>query len=134
VYYYDDQRRLVWHNEKTWPNPTPLEQYIADLYYAGFVISVDTSAIHFREGLAKPALGLYSSFSTESRTKYYTYTHSIDIKSPCTLAPCFMNFKRCPVGEQALKEYGSQDYAPCLGEENELLVTQIREELKKTIL
>ncbi len=131
IYYYNDERKLVWHGEKTWPNPTPLEQYLADLYYAGMVVSVDTSAIHFREGIAKPALGLYTSFTTESRTKYYQHTQSIDLKSPCGYQPCFMNFKRCHVGEQAEKQYGPTPYAPCLGSDNERMVEQVREALKQ---
>lgn len=123
LYYYDEQRRLNGKGEKT-----TIHQYLADLYYADFVISVDTSAIHFREGIGKPALGLYASFSAESRTKYYTETKSIDIKSPCKIQPCFKNMNPCPVmvGQ-------SYDHAPCLGEGNEEMVEQISNALKEML-
>lgn len=130
VFYYDAKRHLIRedkHSPKVWPNPTPLEQYLSDLYYAGFVISVDTSAIHFREGIGKPALGLYSSFTTESRTRDYQFTHSIDIKSDCTLAPCFLNFTKCPVGQKIEQELGPIHWAPCLGRDNEQIIEQVRE-------
>lgn len=104
---------------------TSLKQYLADLYYADFVISVDTSAIHFREGIEKPALGIYSSFSAESRTKYYQFTRSIDVKSPCHIQPCFMNFTQCPVAQKGDK------HAPCLGPDNPEFENQIKNELWK---
>lgn len=134
VYFYDDERRLTWYGEKKWPNPTPLEQYLADLYYAGFVISVDTSAIHFREGIAKPALGLYSSFTTESRTRDYKYTHSIDVKSACSLAPCFINFEKCPVIQSLEKDGMPINHAPCLGSDNELLIEQIKAGMETALI
>lgn len=123
IYFYDIQRRLNGEGEKT-----TIKQYLADLYYADFVISVDTSAIHFREGICKPALGLYSSFSAESRTKYYEFTQSMDIASPCLIRPCFKNMTDCPYAE---KDY---IYPPCLGEHNNQMVEQISNKLKEMIL
>ena len=66
----------------------------------------------FREGLGKPALGIYGAFSTESRTKYYKYTHSIDIKSSCNIQPCFRH-------DGQMCKYVTKDstHAPCLGKE-----------------
>ena len=83
------------------------EQYLNELDRAKFVISVDTSAIHFREGIGKPALGLYGAFSTDSRTKYYKHTKSIDIKSNCNIQPCFLHEKQCP-------KITTEKFAPCL--------------------
>lgn len=78
----------------------PISEYLKSLVAADIVISVDTAAIHFREGIGRKALGLYASFTTESRTKYYIHTHSIDIKSDCELLPCFQHDRkkddRCP--------------------------------------
>lgn len=82
---------------KKWPGPvitnkeSSLRDYLYDLYDAEMVISVDTAAIHFREGVCKPALGLYTAFTAESRTKFYRYTKSINIKSPCEFQPCFLH-------------------------------------------
>lgn len=119
VYWYDEKRKLNGIGPET-----TVQQYFSDLFHADFVISVDTSAIHFREGIGQPALGLYSSFTAESRTKYYTATESIDIKSPCTLQPCFYNQRRCPV------MMDGDGHAPCLGFDNLTFVDQLREKLK----
>ena len=83
------------------------DQYLNQLDRAKFVISVDTSAIHFREGIGKPALGLYGAFSADSRTKYYKFTKSIDIKSNCDIQPCFLHEKQCP-------KITTEKFAPCL--------------------
>lgn len=69
------------------------EQYLNELSRADMVISTDTSAIHFREGIKRQAIGLYGAFTTESRTKYYTHTHCIDIQSPCDKQPCMSHLK-----------------------------------------
>jgi len=71
--------------------PGTLDNFFEELYAAHLVISVDTSAIHFREGIKKPAIGLYNSFTVESRTRYYKYTRSYDIKSDCPAQPCFIH-------------------------------------------
>lgn len=72
-------------------------QYLQQLDKAKFVVSVDTSAIHFREGVGKPALGIYGAFTAKSRTKYYTFTKSIDVSSQCPLQPCFKHSNEiCP--------------------------------------
>ncbi len=85
-------------------------EYLQALDRAKFVISVDTSAIHFREGIRKPALGVYSSFTTDSRTKHYQYTKSIDIKSTCPLQPCFKH-------DDSICPFVKNDFAPCLSTE-----------------
>jgi ADP-heptose:LPS heptosyltransferase len=77
--------KVVMADEQKWT----LTEYLYQLDTADFVISVDTSAIHFREGVGKPALGVYSSFTKESRTKYYIYTLSLDVKGNCPIQPCF---------------------------------------------
>lgn len=120
VYFYDADQCL------NGADKTPIGQYLADLYYADFVLSVDTSAIHFREGIQKPALGLYSSFSAESRTKYYEYTKSIDIAG-CDIAPCFKNLNPCPYAK------AGYTHPPCMGMENELMTEQIVKQLKEML-
>lgn len=122
ICWYDDDRQLVVNGEAV-PGTTSLNQYLADLYYAHFVVSVDTSAIHFREGISKPALGVYSSFSAASRTSGYEFTRSIDISSPCEIQPCFLNFKPCPVSRSWDK------HAPCLGPMNKTFIKQVKTEL-----
>jgi len=103
------------------------EKYLEELSSFEFVISVDTSAIHFREGIGKPALGIYGSFDKESRTKYYQYTKSINIKSPCEIQPCHLrNSVRCP------KAKGNEKSAPCLSPGfNPSFEVQLREALKQ---
>ena len=90
---------------------TNLETYLLDLFDSDMVISVDTGALHFREGIEKPAIGLYNSFTTDSRTKYYQYTKSFDLTSNCELQPCFIHeklkIKHCPMGEAGMYS------APC---------------------
>jgi ADP-heptose:LPS heptosyltransferase len=85
---------------------TDFNTYLLDLYDSDMVISVDTGAIHFREGIEKPAIGLYNSFTTESRTKYYKFTKSFDLDSDCELHPCFVHeklkIKHCPKGEAGM--------------------------------
>ncbi len=79
-----------------------LKTFLLDCFDADMVISVDTGALHFREAIHKPAIGLYNSFTTDARTKYYQYTKSFDIKSNCNLQPCFIHerpdLKHCPKG------------------------------------
>lgn len=69
------------------------KEYLNQLCMAEMVISTDTSAIHFREGIKRKALGLYGAFTTEARTKYYQHTKSIDIQSLCDKQPCFSHIK-----------------------------------------
>lgn len=121
-YFYDDERRLNGNGEKT-----TIHQYLADLYFADFVVSVDTSAIHFREGIGKPALGLYTSFSAESRTKYYTATQSIDIPSPCPFQPCFYNKRDCTNRVPEAK------YVPCLSMDNPEFINTVATKIKEMI-
>ena len=67
------------------------EEYFDNLYAAAFVISTDTAAIHFREGIEKPALGVYGAFTSESRTSGYIHTKSFNPKSKCPHQPCFVH-------------------------------------------
>jgi hypothetical protein len=124
VYWYDNDRRI--NSLGGMGDKTTIKQFFADLYYADFVISVDTSAIHFREGIGKPALGLYSSFTAESRTKYYQFTQSIDIKSGCPIQPCFYNQRKCPIIREG------ENCAPCLGADSGI-TEQVREKLKEML-
>lgn len=76
-----------------------IKQFLADVYDADLVISVDTAALHFREAVQKPAIGLYNAFSKDCRTKYYKYTKSFDVPSDCELQPCHLHTRNddvCP--------------------------------------
>lgn len=96
-------KNVIHADEMKWS----FEQYLHELDRARYVISVDTSAIHFREGIGKPALGLYGAFTTDSRTKYYKFTQSVNLKSSCDIQPCFLHDnKRCPKA--------TDNFAPCL--------------------
>jgi hypothetical protein len=105
---------------------TDLRTYLLDCFDADNLISVDTGALHFREATNKPAIGLYNSFTTESRTKHYKYTKSFDIKSPCKIQPCFIHEtierRFCPVGNKNMYT------APCFDSKyNKDLLKQFRE-------
>jgi hypothetical protein len=109
---------------------TDMETFLLDCYDADMVISVDTGALHFREGIEKPAIGLYNSFTTDSRTKYYQFTKSYDLKSDCELQPCFLHenvkTKFCPKGNIEMFA------APCFDSRiNKSLKGQLKEILKE---
>jgi hypothetical protein len=93
--------------------PGTMQQFLCDIYDAGQVVTVDSVAVHFREGLDKMAIGLYNSFTTESRTKYYRYVKAFDLKSKCPDQPCFMheNF-----AGQVCKYGKGMESAPCIDE------------------
>ena len=71
-----------------------LKQFFLDVYDATLSISVDTAQFHFREGIEKPAIGLYGPFPYECRTKYYKFTKSLNIKSQCPNMPCYIHVKQ----------------------------------------
>ena len=103
---------IVLSHEQQWTE----QQYIEALAGFEMVISVDTSAIHIREGFKLPALGLYGAFVKECRTSGYEYTDSIQINqcSPCqrhSRIPCKVN--------------KGTSYAPCLS--GQVMINQIRE-------
>ena len=81
------------------------KQYLDALASYEYVISVDTSALHIREGLGLPALGLYGAFDKDSRTSGYIYTTSIqsNVCSPCYARPKTICAKN-----------NNTPYAPCL--------------------
>lgn len=89
----------------------PLYQCLLDWYDAAFVLSVDTGAIHFREGVGKPALGVYGAFHPNARTDTYKNVFSSYFGSLCPHQPCFLHetqeIKTCIAGT-------GLSYAPCL--------------------
>ena len=96
-------------------------------------ISVDTAAIHFREGVERPGLGIYSSFTTESRTKHYRFTHSFDVKSPCRFQPCFKH--QSEINEVCRESAGGSLEAPCLSEKyNPGFVDQLVENMNDYLI
>lgn len=109
--------------------PAGIKEFLLDLFDCSMTISVDTAAIHFREGIEKPGIGIYSSFTTGSRTKHYRFTHSFDVLSPCKVQPCFMHqsklYEVCQMADE-----GSY-YAPCLEEKfNPYLMRQLVENMQ----
>jgi hypothetical protein len=89
-----------------------LDDYLNELYDAKLVISVDSAALHFREGIERLAIGLYNSFTTDCRTKYYRYTKSYDIRAGlCDMQPCFLHETFMPFCPMVAKWQFS---APCV--------------------
>lgn len=68
-----------------------ISDYLLNLYDAGLVVTTDSAAIHFREGIEKPALGVFAAMTTESRTSEYKFTKSFNVKSDCEHQPCFIH-------------------------------------------
>jgi len=71
--------------------PCSIEQYLLNLYDASMVVTADSAAIHFREGIEKPALGVYAAMTTDSRTKHYKFTRLFNVQSDCPHQPCFLH-------------------------------------------
>jgi hypothetical protein len=68
-----------------------LHDYLVNLYDAGMVVTTDTGALHFREGIERPALGVFGAMTTGSRTSGYRFTKSFNVKSTCEHQPCFIH-------------------------------------------
>lgn len=99
--------------------------YLLDLYDAKEVISVDSAAMHFREGVEKHCIGLYNSFPKEIRTAYYQYTDAFNIKSECPRQPCYKYLLTLTDICEEITEW--QFSAPCVrSENNKTLQKQLR--------
>lgn len=59
-----------------------LHQFFYAISKAACVISSDTAAFHYTEGIGNFGIGIYSSFPSRMRTKTYVNTHSYDIIFP----------------------------------------------------
>ena len=90
-------------------------EYIEAVARYEYCISVDTSAVHIREGLGLPTLALYGAFHKNSRTSGYIYTKSLQLTDEpypgqtqprCT--PCFLH------GNKPCQFNQGTEYAPCL--------------------
>lgn len=68
-----------------------ISQFLLDLFDAAMVVTTDSSAIHFREGIEKPCLGVFGATTTQSRTQYYLHTRSFNTRSDCAHQPCFIH-------------------------------------------
>jgi hypothetical protein len=120
-----------------------LSDFFLDMYDVTLSISVDTALLHFREGIEKPAVGLYGPFTSESRSKYYKYTKCLDIKSDCPDMPCFIHVRSadaiCSYQEKLHKDglYSKQfyEYAPCCcAAYNKTVQNQIIDNFKEYII
>jgi len=86
------------------------KEYIKALSTYKFLISVDTSAIHIREGFGLSALGLYGAFSAASRTNNYKHTYSFDV-TMCSLGSCFIHgVKPCRLNLNKTSAYCLTNY------------------------
>lgn len=71
-----------------------ISQFLLNLYDADMVVSTDSSAIHFREGTERPAVGVFGAMLQSSRTSGYKFTHSFDVKTGCPFQPCVIHEKK----------------------------------------
>lgn len=70
-------------------------EYLENLAKYELVISTDSAAPHYREGIGLPTIAVYSAFTPESRIKYYKHTDGVQIKGTCPLSPCFAHGSYC---------------------------------------
>lgn len=68
-----------------------LHDYLINLFDADIVVTTDTGGLHFREGVERPALGVFGAMTTGSRTSGYRFTRSFNVKSNCEHQPCFIH-------------------------------------------
>jgi hypothetical protein len=101
-------------------------QYIEAVASFEYCISVDTSAVHIREGLGLPTLALYGAFTTDSRTKGYKHTHAIDLadypypnQTEPRCVPCFKH------GQTPCNKNNGTPFAPCLAYIAEIVSTEL---------
>mgnify|MGYP000911697999 CR=1 FL=1 len=97
-------------------NSPTLSDFLNDLYDVTDVITVDSAAVHFREGINKRCLALYNSFDKDCRTKYYKYITAVNIKSECDKQPCFKH--ELNKGDLCEKVKEWQYSAPCFRSES----------------
>lgn len=109
-----------------------VSMYLLELFDATVTVSVDSAAVHFREGTGKPGIGIYAAFTTDSRVQFYETTQSFNLKSGCGLQPCFIHQQYkdhvCPKARKGDTE------APCMGSMNKTLQEQIAENSKEYLL
>lgn len=68
-----------------------LHDYLINLFDADMVVTTDTGGLHFREGVERPALGVFGAMTTGSRTSGYKFTRSFNVVSTCEHQPCFIH-------------------------------------------
>jgi ADP-heptose:LPS heptosyltransferase len=68
-----------------------MQESLLNQYDARFVVSTDTSAIHFREGIEKPCLGIFSAMTAESRVSGHEFTRGFNVETDCSNQPCFIH-------------------------------------------
>ena len=123
----DDElvRRSTLFDEVKFITSPTLSDFLNDLYDATEVITVDSAAVHFREGIGKKCLAMYNSFDKDCRTKYYKYITAVNIKSECDKQPCFKH--ELNEGDLCEKVKKWQYSAPCFrSESNKFLQPELK--------
>jgi len=70
-----------------------ISDFLLNVYDAGIVISTDSSALHFREGTERRAVGVYGAMLQDSRTRGYKFVKPFDVKTGCQYQPCVIHEK-----------------------------------------
>jgi hypothetical protein len=106
-------------------NAPTLSDFLNDLYDATDVITVDSAAVHFREGINKRCLALFNSFDKKIRTEHYKYIIAANVKSECEKQPCFKH--ELQKGDLCEKVKEWQYSAPCFrSETNKFLQPELK--------
>lgn len=79
------------HRSITVIPPTDLQQLLLNAYDATIVVSTDSQALHFREGIGRPALGVFGAMTAASRCSGYLYTRAFDVRTGCPHQPCVIH-------------------------------------------
>jgi ADP-heptose:LPS heptosyltransferase len=120
-----------------------LDDFLLDSYDVDVTISVDTALLHFREGIKRPAIGIYGPFPSDCRTRYYKYTKSIEIESECDKMPCYIHVKKydevCDKQKELVKsgEFSNEFKftAPCCCSKwNSSVIEQLTEKMRDYII
>lgn len=109
---FPDATVLVW-NEGLWhvvksgvskPLQCPdIRKSLALLNECDVVFAADSMISHFAEALGVPYVAVYSTVPAWTRTKYYKYSHPIEVQMDCH--PCFNLHRDCPYNrEHALEQ------------------------------
>lgn len=103
-----------------------ISQFLLNLYDADMVVSTDSSAIHFREGTERPAVGVFGAMLQSSRTSGYKFTHSFNVKTGCPFQPCVIHEKK--QGEVCINAEPGDRVARC--QSGKIFQDQLFNELK----
>lgn len=106
---------------------TKIREWMAVLYSADYVISVDTAALHFSGGIGKPTTGIFTWADGYTYSKYYPSVNIVQLHRNThpewKCGPCY-TYCNCPFTKGSIK--------PCLtGITHKMIMEQVVNMLEK---